>query len=259
MASVTEFFKVDNAHGKLITHIDRFKKTDTIFLSSHDMSISVWNIMEKVNILRFGNHSNAVQGFQFIDNFNMIATFSNEELKIWNIESSAQDTLEVDIQARKEMSYYDNSKSSQRQPTSRPDETSRTLTVSMHKDIALFSDQAQPILSYYQKCFSTNFAYDYLLFVTSGADIKLLNILSGDYVGEIEGAHFKGTLNFGVICDESTSSSLKETLAVIKSKIEKQDLMNFYKNPDQVMNEDNSNTDDDPLFDQFVELLNCYL
>ena len=259
VASVTEFFKVDNAHGKLITHIDRFKKTDTIFLSSHDMSISVWNIMEKVNILRFGNHSNSVQGFQFIDNFNMIATFSNEELKIWNIESSAQDTLEVDIQARKEMSYYDNSKSSQRQPTSRPDETSRTLTVSMHKDIALFSDQAQPILSYYQKCFSTNFAYDYLLFVTSGADIKLLNILSGDYVGEIEGAHFKGTLNFGVICDESTSSSLKETLAVIKSKIEKQDLMNFYKNPDQVMNEDNSNTDDDPLFDQFVELLNCYL
>ena len=56
------------------------------------------------------------------------------------------------------------------------------------------------------------------------------------------------------------SEMVIKTLSTIKSKMEGSDLMTFYKNPDQVvMNEDLSNSDDDPLFDQFVELLNCYL
>lgn len=251
--NVIEFFKVDNAHTRLITHIERYKLTDIIFFASQDCTVSAWNITKKIMLIKFGQHENAVQGFQFIHNYNMIATYSNEELKMWTIEDPKRGESEQGIGARKEVSQYD---SNTVQPeTSKED----TLSVTLEKEIALFSDQAQPIISYYQKCFSTNFSHDYLLFVTSGADIKVLNVLSGEYVGEIEGAHFKGTLNFGLICDESSSSSLKETQAKIKSKVEEHDLVNFYKNPNAVLHEEFSNSDDDPLFDEFVELLNSYL
>jgi hypothetical protein len=70
----------------------------------------------------------------------------------------------------------------------------------------------------HMRAFNTNFTGDFILFLTTGSDIKILNIIAGDYIGEIEGANFKGTCNFGLISDESPDSSLKETLTKIHEK-----------------------------------------
>ena len=69
-------------------------------------------------------------------------------------------------------------------------------------------------LSTFSQCklFGTNLKSDYLLFVSVGSDIKMLNILKGKYIGDIDGAHFKGTSNFGIILNSGLNSKLKNTL-----------------------------------------------
>jgi len=80
------------------------------------------------------------------------------------------------------------------------------ISFTLVREESMNDDQTFSTINPFAKCFSTNFKSDYLLFLSSRADVKLMNVLSGEYVGEIEGAHFKGTLNFGLVSDEGPAS-----------------------------------------------------
>jgi hypothetical protein len=60
------------------------------------------------------------------------------------------------------------------------------------------------------RLFSTNLKNDFLMFVGINSDIKILNTRNGKYIGEIDGAHFKGTYNFGLIISPSLSGKLQD-------------------------------------------------
>ena len=55
-----------------------------------------------------------------------------------------------------------------------------------------------------------------------GSDVKIMNVRDGEYIGEIEGAHFKGTSNFGLIVNSSMSSKLKAIFNSIGIAIKRQ-------------------------------------
>jgi hypothetical protein len=86
--------------------------------------------------------------------------------------------------------------------------------------------------------------------VSSGTDIKLMNILNGEYVGEIDGAHFKGTLNMGLISDEGPTSKLSQILTQVKNKVLTGDA---FKTDVDIGDET------DPLIEEFVQQMNHYL
>lgn len=60
------------------------------------------------------------------------------------------------------------------------------------------------------RLFSSNLKNDYLVFVGVNSDIKILNTRNGKYIGEIDGAHFKGTYNFGLIISPALSGKLQD-------------------------------------------------
>lgn len=69
-----------------------------------------------------------------------------------------------------------------------------------------------------------------------GSDIKILNIRTGKYIGDIDGAHFKGTYNYGMMVNAGLQSKL-------------QDLHSEYR----------GNYGDSKYMDLIVEQLNHYL
>lgn len=60
------------------------------------------------------------------------------------------------------------------------------------------------------RIFSTNLKYDFLLFVSIASDIKILNVKSGKYIGDIDGAHFKGTYNYGMVVNAGLQGKLDD-------------------------------------------------
>lgn len=63
---------------------------------------------------------------------------------------------------------------------------------------------------------------DFLVFVSLNSDIKILNTRNGKYIGDIDGAHFKGTYNFGLIVSNGLKGRLKDLMASFEeSKSEK--------------------------------------
>lgn len=83
------------------------------------------------------------------------------------------------------------------------------------------------------KLFSSNYKNDFLLFVSINSDIKIMNVRDGEYIGDIDGAHFKGTSNYGLIINSSMSSRLKETFINIERAIKNAELEKDNDNEDQ--------------------------
>lgn len=69
------------------------------------------------------------------------------------------------------------------------------------------------------RIFSTNCPFDFLLFVTAGSSVKVMNILTGKTITKMPEIHFKGTYNFGIIMDEGPTSKLHEVLKAIGDKV----------------------------------------
>jgi hypothetical protein len=86
------------------------------------------------------------------------------------------------------------------------------------------------------RIFSSNLKHDYLLFVSVASDIKIMNIRTAKYIGDIDGAHFKGTYNYGMIVNAGLQGKL-------------QDMNNDYR----------GNYRDSRYMDMIVEQLNHYL
>lgn len=60
------------------------------------------------------------------------------------------------------------------------------------------------------RVFTTNLRHDHLVFVSQASDIKILHAKSGKYIGDIDGAHFKGTYNFGFVVANSLQGKLDD-------------------------------------------------
>lgn len=82
-----------------------------------------------------------------------------------------------------------------------------------------------------------------------------MSIISGEFIGEIEGANFRGTTNFGIISDESPTSTLRDVLERINSKFLQEDGLRVTDKNYAEEKEDN----EDPLFGLYVEQLNHYI
>lgn len=104
------------------------------------------------------------------------------------------------------------------------------------------------------KLFSSNYKNDFLLFVSINSDIKIMNVRDGEYIGDIDGAHFKGTTNYGLIINSSISSRLKETFVNIERAIKNAEAEKE-KDDDENENEDV----EVDLLEFFVEQLNEYM
>lgn len=80
-----------------------------------------------------------------------------------------------------------------------------------------------------------------------------MNVRDGEYIGDIDGAHFKGTANYGLIINSSMSSRLKETFINIERAI---------KNAEMAKRESSGQEDEAvevDLLELFVEQLNEYM
>lgn len=102
------------------------------------------------------------------------------------------------------------------------------------------------------KLFSSNYRNDFLLFVSLNSDIKIMNVRDGEYIGDIDGAHFKGTANYGLIINSSMSSRLKETFVNIERAIKNAEMAQR----DEVLEDEEVEVD---LLELFVEQLNEYM
>jgi hypothetical protein len=63
------------------------------------------------------------------------------------------------------------------------------------------------------RLFSSNLRGDTLIFVGINSDIKILDSETGKFVGDIDGAHFKGTYNFGLVVSVALSNKLRDLQA----------------------------------------------
>lgn len=199
LQKVVPFFTMEHAHRDVITKIERYKDTDIVLTTSQDCCMSFWNLAEGQQIANIERHQSPIQSFQFMNNYETLITCSIQELFTWKVSYSYNEESRYGIE--------DNESSSQ-------------IDCIMEREESLANQGIQyPVVT----MFGSNYPNDYLLFVTSGSDIKLLNILTGEYVGEIEGAHFKGTTNFGLITDNSPQSKLRDILSEIQQKVESGD------------------------------------
>ncbi len=71
------------------------------------------------------------------------------------------------------------------------------------------------------RIFTSNLRHDSLLFVSQNSDIKILNIRTGKFIGDIDGAHFKGTYNFGLVVGAGLPHKLKDRMAAYEAEEDK--------------------------------------
>ena len=103
------------------------------------------------------------------------------------------------------------------------------------------------------KLFSSNLSFDFLVFLSINSDIKIINVRNGEYIGDIEGAHFKGPTNYGLIVNSGPTSRLTETLLSIEKVVEN-------KEPNYEDDEDPEELDvNDELLELFVEQLDDFI
>lgn len=68
---------------------------------------------------------------------------------------------------------------------------------------------------------SSNYKGDYILFISIGSSIKFYNVINGSFIGGIDGAHYKGALNFGLVINSGlvNENYLKTVLKKIEQKV----------------------------------------
>lgn len=177
------------AHSSSITRLERYKFTDVIVSSSSDGTLNFFDLNTKAKSCEtVHKHSQPVQFFQFADNYNYIVSCCLQRVNIFRIVNNSLTSSKI--------TESQLNKSQMNNPV--------YLTVNLEQTLNI-EDYGPQYTS--MRIFSTNFTADFILFLTAGSNLHLLNILNGDCIGEIEGANFRGTCNFGVISDESNTST----------------------------------------------------
>lgn len=213
---IEPIFKRRSQNGQ-ISKIERYTHEDIILTACHDGSMVFWDIEKQQKILELSEHDQPIFSFQFMDDFNYLSSATRYDLLIWNLsfqERAGTGKQKDDPSKRLEDDEEDNYEA-------RFIITAKIVnTLDFDEKGSLFS---------YAKVFGTNLRSDYLLFVAVGSDIKLLNILKGKYIGDIDGAHFKGTNNFGLMVNSGPTSRIKSTLSRINQVVNSGDQMDMLK------------------------------
>lgn len=188
------------AHTGQITKIERFSSDDIVVTASFDGTLIFWDIERDQKLMQMAEHEEPITSIHFIDDYNYLCSATKHDLIIWNITVEERNGNRTEIKPKEgeEMA----NKGIQEEPR-------YSLKAKIASSID-FEDKGGNFTTC--KLFGTNLKNDYLLFVSVGSDIKMLNVLKGKYIGDIDGAHFKGTSNFGIMLNGGPSSRLKGTL-----------------------------------------------
>lgn len=181
--------------------------------SSKDCTFAFWNLENSKQLHFNENHKHPITSFQYVDNYNYVVTISNYECNIWKLVELIPEFPESHDYLEENISDKESENGSYKE---------HGIICYIYKINAL----EHLGLNYPPtKCFCSNFSNDYVLFISNCSDVRLMNVLTGHYVGEVEGANFKGTHNFGMISDDSPSNQLRDILMRIKSTVDKHNLV----------------------------------
>lgn len=197
---VDVIFKERSKHGQ-ITKIEKFLHDDIVVVASSDGSFTFWDIEKGQPLLTSTEHEEPVLSLQFMDDYNYLCSATKHDLVVWSVR----------FEEKGNRAYKEGGETA-----GETTDKGERFTIYLQVVSSIEFDEKGSTFST-AKLFGTNLAYDYLLFVSVGSDIKLFNILSGKFIGVIDGAHFKGTTNFGIILNSGPSSKLKGTLNRINS------------------------------------------
>lgn len=189
------------AHTGQITKIEKFSSDDIVVTASFDGSMIFWDIERDQKLVQLAEHEEPITSIHFMDDFNYLCSATKHDLIIWSI------TIEEKGATNSENKPKDPSEDEENKGIQEEHRYSLKAKITSSID---FDDKGGNFTTC--KLFGTNLKNDYLLFVSVGSDIKMLNVLKGKYIGDIDGAHFKGTSNFGLILNSGNSSRLKGTL-----------------------------------------------
>lgn len=195
------------SHTGQISQIQKYHNDDIVLTGAHDGSIIFWDVEREQKLMHLTEHDEAIQAIQFMDDFSFMCSSTRNDLIVWQISCDERD----------------GGKGERRDPS----DTRYVLRAKVFHSIDI--EEKGSFMS--SKIFGTNLRYDYLLFVSVGSDIKIMNILKGKYIGDIDGAHFKGTTNFGLILNAGGNSRIKGTLARINQVLtagNQKDLLNLF-------------------------------
>lgn len=184
-------------HTGQISKIEKLNHDDIIVTASHDGSVMFWDIEREQKLMHLTEHDSPIQSLQFMDDYAYMCTATKNDLIVWSITMDERNNN----RGRDDDQGYEQA------------ESRFTLRAKVINTVDL-EDKGSSTFST-TRLFGTNMRYDYLLFVSLGSDIKIMNVLKGKYIGDIDGAHFKGTTNFGVILNGN--GRLKSTLSKINN------------------------------------------
>lgn len=236
---IEKIFTQEKAHEGPVLKLERYGTTDNVVSCSSDMTFAFWNIIKGQCLNKVKKHKSPLQTFQFMNNYQLLVTSSNTELFIWkvnrflvkgnnndgnqtpaksqqSVKKANNDALQTPESQRDALSP--NKDLNQNTDTKREDENSKEeikVTIQKRADLEDTTTQYPHI-----KIFGSNVPRDYILFITHGPNIRLMNILNGNYFGEMKDAHFKGTFNFGLIIDDGPTSRLNDIFKDIGTKIQ---------------------------------------
>lgn len=189
------------AHTGQISKIEKFSSDDIVVTASFDGTMIFWDIEREQKLMQLAEHEEPITSIHFMDDFNYLCSATKHDLIIWNITIEESGTT------------ADGKPKEEDQENKGIQEEHRYSLKAKITGSLDFEDKGGNFTTC--KLFGTNLKSDYLLFVSVGSDIKMLNVLKGKYIGDIDGAHFKGTSNFGLLLNSGNSSRLKGTLSRI--------------------------------------------
>lgn len=189
------------AHTGQITKIEKFSSDDIIVTASFDGTMIFWDIERDQKLMQLAEHEDPITSIHFMDDYNYLCSATKRDLIIWSVTVEEKGTTKTEDK-QKEGSDDEEQKGIQ-------EEQRYSLKAKITSSVD-FEDKGGNFTTC--KLYGTNLKNDYLLFVSVGSDIKMLNVLKGKYIGDIDGAHFKGTTNFGIVLNSGSNSRLKGTL-----------------------------------------------
>jgi WD40 repeat protein len=194
------------AHTGQISKIAKFSSDDIVVTASYDGSMIFWDIERDQKLMQLSEHDEPITSMHFMDDYHYLCSATKHDLIVWNVSIEEKESDE----AKKDKSPEEES---QHETPENRYSLKAKITQSMN-----FDEKGNTFSNC--KLYGTNLKNDLLLFVSVGSDIKMLNILKGKYIGDIDGAHFKGTSNFGMILNSGLNSRLKTTLSKISQAVE---------------------------------------
>lgn len=200
LEAVTPLFR-KRAHKGQIVSISLFKHEDVAITAGQDGAIIFWDLTQQTKIIHMEEHDLPIASLVFADDYSSMVSSSRSELIVWKVGLQENPDFYQDKENQAPLENKEKTKSRKRKPDR------FLLEAKIVKALGL-EDKGQTCCP--SKLFSSNLKHDYLVFLSVNSDIKLLNTLNGKYVGEIEGAHFKGPSNYALLFSPGYSSLLSD-------------------------------------------------